>query len=375
MERVIAPSPADYNHVIIDACDSYFMVAARGGGAYPEDHIPLSQADELVRSFLAGDGILQEPRTGFLVSTNQAAESHEYDGFRAGVFSHVVRSALVGAADADGDGRLEYSEVLAYVAASQRIEDPGARLNVFGRAPPRNVHRPVLDLGRSAFKHWLRLGPELSGRIHVNDARNIRYADLHKPAGTSALVALVEQPSYRVVTSSGEAQVRLRGMGSGALRAHPVEVPGRRARGPEESLRGELFSIPYDGSFYRGFVVSRGMAPARTEQPFLPPDAVRPWRVPARPPFLLGAPGVVALAGGGLLGAGAVLTTLAHLVSYDTLLRTLQTEGVVDEQVTQQLVVLKTATVLFLAAGLSLVALGGVLVALEVLLPRGGGEP
>ena len=52
---------------------------------------------------------------GFLLSSSLSGETHEWAGFEAGVFSHEVRSGLYGAADADGDGRVTYPEIAAFV--------------------------------------------------------------------------------------------------------------------------------------------------------------------------------------------------------------------------------------------------------------------
>ncbi|MEW5849157.1 MAG: caspase family protein [Myxococcota bacterium] len=370
MELVVRPSPADFNHVIIDACDSYFMVAARGGDeAYPDDRVAGPTPEQLVSSYLAGDGVMQDPRTGFMVSTNQAAQSHEYDGFRAGVFSHVMHSAMAGAADSDRDGRVEYTEVLAYAAAaSQEIKDPRARLAIHGRAPPRDVHRPLVDLRHATFAHYLRLGPELEGRIHVEDARSVRYADLHKTRGSEVLLALVDSPSYLVVKPGGEARITLSARRPGAQAPGGFRERDARARGPlETSLRQELFAVPYDGSFYRGYVASRGLTPARTGERFMPEGTTRPTFIPPRPPLAI--PGLAILGVGGLFGVGAGITTLVTTLVYNQFAEDVRRNGVYDEQQAENINRLRLVTGLLIAAGISALAVGGILVAVELLWP------
>ncbi|MEL6546991.1 MAG: caspase family protein, partial [Myxococcota bacterium] len=130
---VIEPSPAAFNHLIIDACNAYFMVAARGATAAGDYR-------SLVRSFVAQESLDRFPNTGVLVSTVGDAEVHEWSKIQSGVFTHQLRSALSGAADADRDGRVDYNEVEAFLAAANgKVEDPRARVNVFARAPALNA--------------------------------------------------------------------------------------------------------------------------------------------------------------------------------------------------------------------------------------------
>lgn len=374
MEFVVKASPADFNHVLVDACDSYFMVAQRGAGegGYANDRVDAPQAEDLIRQYLVGDGPMQDVRTGFVVSTNQAAQSHEYEGFHSGVFSHVVHSALTGAADANRDGRVEYSEVLAYAAAaSQEIRDPRARLTVYGRPPPRDVHRPLMDLTDARFSHYLRLGPDVHGRLHVEDDRTIRYADLNKPAGTEMLLALVDQTTYRVVREDGNvAVVPLRMDRRGAVRVGAFSPLGTTARGDlGVTLRKELFSIPFDQSFYRGFVASQRLSPASVQGAFNPPDAARRSFLPERPRLLFGVPGIFMLAGGGVLGLAAGGLTVATMVVLNQYAQNIRNTGVADPAQETRINALRIGAALAVAAGLAALAVGGVLVAVELLWP------
>lgn len=371
-DHVVRASTADFIHIVVDACDSYFMVAARGE-KYADDRVDASRTESLIRQYLGGDGPMQDPRTGFLVSTNQAAQSHEYEGFRSGVFSHVVHSALAGAADANRDGRVEYSEVLAYAAAaSQEIRDPRARLAVYGRPPPRDVHRPLMDLADSRFSHYLRLGPELHGRLHVEDGRSVRYADINKPAGSEILLALADtSTSYRVVRETGEgARVDLRHDRRGAVRVGEFTAATTLSRGVlSAELRKELFSIPYDASFYRGYVASRQLAPAASRGTFNPPEAGRRAFFPSRPRLLFGIPGLGMLGAGGLLGAGAGLSLVLTKFAYDAYGRSLRSEGVTDKAAETRINVLRISTGVLLGAGMLALALGGILIGVELLWP------
>jgi len=98
LARIVAGIPATRVHVIVDACASYYLAYSRGPGG---ERRPLA-------GFQDSSQLTSDPRVGLLLSTSSARESHEWDGFQAGVFSHEVRSGLYGAADADGDGRVSY---------------------------------------------------------------------------------------------------------------------------------------------------------------------------------------------------------------------------------------------------------------------------
>src|SRR5206468_464674 len=77
-EEVLARSPAAVNHVIIDACNAYYLVARRGGQAAPAGDNSL-----LVRDFLNREHLAAFPNTGVLLSTSRAAEVHEWGRIEA----------------------------------------------------------------------------------------------------------------------------------------------------------------------------------------------------------------------------------------------------------------------------------------------------
>jgi hypothetical protein len=375
-QRVVQRSPADFNHLIIDACDSYFMISARGTESYPDDRVTDADTERLVASYFSGDGPASDPRTGFLVSTNQTALSHEHDAYRAGIFSHIVRSALVGAADTNGDGRIEYTEVMAYAAAaSQEISDPRARLSIYGRAPPRDVHRPLVDFSSSTFAHYLRLDGDLEGRLHIEDGRSIRYADLHKTRGTELLLALVDGPVYSVYRGDDEARVVL--AERGAVRLGRLTLRRTLSRGqPEERLATELFATPFDPSYFSGFVASRGLPSVARGPRFNPPEAARATFLPGRPRFLFAIPGLGLVATGGLLGGAAGGATLATKFFFDQYIEALRTTGQADIDQERRINTLRVLTGLFVAAGVGFLAAGGILIAVELLWPaRTGGRP
>ncbi len=267
--EVLARSPATTNHVIVDACNSYYLVNARGG---QDDSAPSQK--QAVDAFLAEEDLARYPNTGLLLSTASAKESHEWSAFAAGVFSHQLRSAVAGAADVNGDGRVEYSEVEAFVAAANlRIDDPKARVELFSRPPAIDATRPILDLGAARFDHWLRVPAGQALRFHLEDARGVRYLDANLAGDHDVVLALV--PSKRYYARAGDQEIAIPLGGAGRVDLRPARMRAARvaARGAvSEAFRDGLFAVPYGASFYEGFVGNAGETPVGSPpQAFLPP--------------------------------------------------------------------------------------------------------
>src|SRR5439155_7414185 len=121
--------------------DAYFMVARRGAAS--------AKDVAAVKELLDSEALEGHPEVGALISGSREVETHEWSGLESGVFSHEIRSALLGAADADGDGVLRYSEIAAFVsAANEGLADPRAKVEVFARPPQVDLAHPVIDLRR-----------------------------------------------------------------------------------------------------------------------------------------------------------------------------------------------------------------------------------
>jgi hypothetical protein len=171
---VIDAVGADQTHLIVDACDSYFLALGRGPGGQRHE----------VHGFATLGGLKIRDSVGLLLSTSSARESHEWSGFQAGVFSHEVRSALYGAADADGDGQVSYREVSAFVdRANQSIPNEQYRPNVYAR-PPKDT--PVLLDLRGRIHSRIDVPGTHAGRYLLEDSRGVRIADFHNATGQAA---------------------------------------------------------------------------------------------------------------------------------------------------------------------------------------------
>jgi hypothetical protein len=262
-EQVIAPSRASFLHLIVDACDSYFLVHSRG--ALP---VGPTQA-RAVKGLLSTRQLSRYPHVGAVLSTTREQESHEWSAIRSGIFSHQVRSALSGAADVNADGRVEYSELLAFIAAAnQGMEDVRGRLEVSIQPPALDRSAPLVDLGERARLGFLLLPPGLEGRLWVEDTRGLRVAELHKERERSVVLALPPGRGYFLRAPGREASFPL-GQEGAVVDAGGLSwlTPTLAARGAiEEAFREKLFSVPFGSHFYQGYMASLGQAPVAPEQ-------------------------------------------------------------------------------------------------------------
>ena len=263
LDWVVAGSRADFNHLIVDACNAQSLVFSRGGR---DDGYRAEDYGTAIRTWLDRHDLRAYPNTGALLAASSGRDSHEWSAFGAGVFSHEVRSALLGPADINGDGSVEYSEVAAYVhAANQAIPDARARPRVVVHPPEMDRNRPLVQLADGP-RSFLRLPPGFAGRAWLEDARGNRYADFNPSGERPVFVTLAESPYYYLRRPDVEARVvppRPGVVDEGGLVWRRRDMQGRGAL--EDAFARHLFEQPFGPGFYAGYVTSAGMVPARTQ--------------------------------------------------------------------------------------------------------------
>jgi hypothetical protein len=224
-------------HVIIDSCNSYFLVSSRG------ERVAVSEEETLDRF----------PEVGFLLSTSDAREVHEWSGYHAGVFSHQVIGALQGAADVDGDGVVTYPEIHAYIiAANSAVTDARARIHPFVRYPVVQGEA-LIDL-RGGQLASLVLPKDLEGHLWLTDDRGTRMLDAHKPRGLELHLAMPRRKSLWL--SVGDQTYAVRSNGALVL-ASAQGTEDARARGSiADELRSKLFARPLTPDFVAGLEAS-----------------------------------------------------------------------------------------------------------------------
>lgn len=262
---VIRPLGADYTHLIIDACHAYFMVRSRGGGGDDwEDDRSGETLDDAFGAYLEGrsDKPAAMSTVGVILSTAGTAEVHEWSKFRGGVFSHELRSGMLGAADANADGEVTYRELEAYlVAANVAVTNPRARIKVFAEPPAQDRNRPLTTLDEFRDASRLVIPKGIGGRYHLEDARGLRYADMHVDPSSATSVVLLREPvggrDYYLRTDVAQARVAV---GSEAIRSPQLAFVERKEqpRGSvEEAFRTSLFATPFGPAFVNGYVAGR----------------------------------------------------------------------------------------------------------------------
>jgi hypothetical protein len=272
MSLVVAPSKADFNHLVIDACHAQALVFNRGGadddGYRPDDY------SGAIARYLDAQDLRAYPNTGAILASTAGRETHEWEVFGAGIFSHEVRSGLAGVADVNGDGAVEYSELAAYVsAANDAIVDPAARPQVVFQPPARDRNRPLLAYtdGPTSF---LRIPRGFTGRAWLEDARGNRYADFNGSGEAPIVLALADAPFYYLRRDTEEARVdppRPGVIDETRLSWRRREVATRGAL--NETFERRLFARPFGPAYYAGFVSSAGHVPAIAQTtPALPVD-------------------------------------------------------------------------------------------------------
>ena len=239
LSDVVERSGAEQVHVIIDACQAYLLALPRGPGG----------SRRPARGFVELEAASRTGRVGYLLSSSISGDSHEWAGFEAGVFSHEVRSGLFGAADADGDGRVTYPEIAAFVArANAGIAAERFRPQVYARAPKDGDL--LVDL-RASRDSGLRLeGPTGAAHHLLEDARGVRLLDFHGDGITP--VHLVRPPGdgplyLRRVADNTEQSVP-RVPGPVRLETLPRSAAHAQSRGAAQDAFNQLFALAFDGN-------------------------------------------------------------------------------------------------------------------------------
>jgi hypothetical protein len=263
-EQILAKLPARYSHVIIDACHAGAIVGMRGGGAAPRFDrevsaltVPVTPSE--VAQVVDADGLTGLPSVGVIIATTAGQEAHEWSRYESGVFSHEVLSGLSGAADVNGDERIEYTELQAFVAAANRaVPDPRAIPKVIARPPAIDQSAPIvrLDLMRGTRRLH---GPVAGlGAFYIEMEDGERVLDAH--LGDEMVATLMLPAGRRAFLRSGDREAEIapgdQAIDTRALVLRPHEIAARGAI--DVAYRSGLFAATFSTSYYRGFVDSIG---------------------------------------------------------------------------------------------------------------------
>ncbi|MCE9674113.1 hypothetical protein LY474_40620 [Myxococcus stipitatus] len=134
--EVIDALDADFIHLLVDPCHASGVVGSRGEAD--------AKALRRLQGLLEKKELQRRPHVGVAFAESDTGQTHEWSRWRAGVFSHLARSALLGGADINGDERVEYSELQSFVAAAMAgLENAPSRLRLHTLSPRAGPQAPL----------------------------------------------------------------------------------------------------------------------------------------------------------------------------------------------------------------------------------------
>lgn len=264
--EILGTSTADFNHIVVDACKSEELVLSRGDGWKPDkSETDYSQA---VSEYLQSRHLGKFPNTGVILASSADQQTHEWQHYRGGVFSHELFSGLRGGADVNGDGRIEYSELGAFAsAANSGVQDVRARLRVVVEPPQSDRRRPLL-LHRDVAKQRVLVFPSADRhRYRVEDTRGVRVADVRRSGEHPGYLRLPAGRLfvYRETDREGAGDTQessIAALQNGPVRTDKLRfVPSKNAsRGAlSQAFQSGLFSVPFGAGYYAGYTDTHGL--------------------------------------------------------------------------------------------------------------------
>jgi hypothetical protein len=191
-------APGLRSYLFLDACRSQSLFTERGGDGAALGPDLTAEVEALERRSAAAASSI-----GVLTAAFSGQAAGEVRALGAGYFSHVLASGLAGAADADGDERVTFAELAAFVAYN--TERLGAQRPWFS-PPAGDLTAPVVDLRGAGARLELSAAP--AGRYLVQ-AANGRPIFAEAVKGDRRPLRLVLPPGhYRVVRGNPREQAR-----------------------------------------------------------------------------------------------------------------------------------------------------------------------
>ena len=175
-----------------------------------------------------------------------------------------MRSGLLGAADADGDGAVSYEELAAFVdTASREVKNPAFRPRVFARGPAGDNRAHLIELASSGAA-VLDVNEQDTVRLVVRDAEGLRWLDSHSEAGHRVRLSLpsaLQGGSIERVLADGRSERLALPEGGGDASPPCPRVGSPEPRGAAEPLRA-LFAQPFGPRALAAFQSEQTQAPA-----------------------------------------------------------------------------------------------------------------
>ena len=160
-----------------------------------------------------------------------------------------MRSGLLGGADTNGDGRITYTELAAFVrVANQPVRNDRYRPEILARAPS-NGDDVLLDL-RDALGGRVRFAGGLAGRHVLEDGLGVRWADVHPGPRQELTLAIPTKPwggnTVFVESLADNSEYRLKSGADVDLADVKPQSRGVSPRGALHEAFALLFALPFD---------------------------------------------------------------------------------------------------------------------------------
>lgn len=240
-DAVLSRTLATHQHVVIDACKSYFMVFERGNDSEEISRTPFTD------NFDEPQTLMHWPHAGFILSTSSGTNSHEWEGFQSGVFSHEVRSALRGAADANLDGNISYNELAAFVwNANAGIANEKYRPN-FLIVPPVSDNI-LVSLNPQTQEHYVEIQAKPGEHYYVETVQGVRLLDSRSAATRQRWLLPKQRLFIRNDARSEEFDIPDTHARVVALNHLTAKSSTVQSRGAAHEAFRQLFAVPFAAS-------------------------------------------------------------------------------------------------------------------------------
>jgi hypothetical protein len=297
--EVIASGPSEDPVVlIVDACNASLLVHSRGSRRRRVASTSLKLEDY--------------PHVGVILASSSVGETHEWGKYLSGIFSHEVRSGLLGPADVDDDGRVTFAELAAFVAAANaRVTNPTVRVTPYIRPPLAVPGLALIDLREAGFRARVRIEGALAGKAHLVNSELLRVADFHRAPGHSFWLSIPDGGAHALVHGEDEYVVPPDAVGELRLAdldkrsRSRVSSRGAGSRYFERTLFQEAYGVDFARKYLHESYIS-DLEVVRFE--------ALPWYQNQKAWMTVGA-GLTALAAGGVLHGMALDTREQALAS------------------------------------------------------------
>jgi hypothetical protein len=270
-EEVLPALPGHTVHLMIDACHAEALIRPRDVTASTVEVTISEVASASLRAHLG-----QLPNVGAIMASTSSTQAHEWDEYQTGVFTHELLSGLRGGADVNRDGRVEYSEIAAFLAAANReVTDPRAHLTTLVVAPALYPHAAIVNTRAARDVARLQGPARHLGRFQLDDPRGNRLLDLRAEADFAFDMIVPAGEQLLLSNERGEVSLVANADRPTDLAAMvPAKSPHRARSAVVDSMRRGLFAAEFGPSYYAGYVdnpasrmlpVERPPAEARVE--------------------------------------------------------------------------------------------------------------